>query len=151
MNRPALLDESGCASRPRLLVWEQLQTAALAEHNPQVYSGPDSLAYVIYTSGSTGLPKGVMVEQRGMLNNQLSKGPYLQLSEHDVTAQTASQSFDISVWQFLAGPLLGARVEIVPNSIAHDPQALLAQVNQQGITVLESAVVDPGHAGASAC
>ena len=134
----ALLDESGCASRPRLLVWEQLQTAGLAEHNPQVYSGPDSLAYVIYTSGSTGMPKGVMVEQRGMLNNQLSKGPYLQLSEHDVIAQTASQSFDISVWQFLAGPLLGARVEIVPNNIAHDPQALLAQVNQQGITVLES-------------
>src|SRR3546814_20279646 len=64
----------------------------------------DLLAYVIYTSGSTGLPKGVMVEQRGMLKNQLSKVPYLALSETDVIAQTASQSFDISVWQFLAAP-----------------------------------------------
>ena len=134
----ALLDASGCAIRPRLLVWEEVQTQAQAEHNPQVYSGPDNLAYVIYTSGSTGLPKGVMVEQRGMLNNQLSKVPYLQLSEHDVIAQTASQSFDISVWQFLAAPLFGARVEIVPNAIAHDPQALLALVNTQGISVLES-------------
>jgi len=78
------------------------------------------------------------VEQRGMLNNQLSKVPYLQLTEHDVIAQTASQSFDISVWQFLAAPLFGARVDIVPNTVAHDPQALLAQVNAQGITVLES-------------
>ena len=134
----ALLDESGCAVRPRLLVWEDVQTGEWADHNPQVYSGPDNLAYVIYTSGSTGLPKGVMVEQRGMLNNQLSKVPYLQLSEADVIAQTASQSFDISVWQFLAAPLFGARVEIVPNTIAHDPQALLAQVNAQGISVLES-------------
>ncbi|RMR11163.1 hypothetical protein ALP91_05351, partial [Pseudomonas savastanoi pv. glycinea] len=90
------------------------------------------------TSGSTGLPKGVMVEQRGMLNNQLSKVPYLSLSERDVIAQTASQSFDISVWQFLAAPLFGARVDIVPNDIARDPQALLAHVQAQRISVLES-------------
>ncbi|OPB26466.1 non-ribosomal peptide synthetase [Pseudomonas fluorescens] len=119
----------------QLLVWEEIPARG---ENPGVYSGPDNLAYVIYTSGSTGLPKGVMVEQRGMLNNQLSKVPYLSLSDADVIAQTASQSFDISVWQFLAAPLFGARVDIVPNAIAHDPQGLLAHVQAQGITVLES-------------
>ncbi|MBV2080145.1 MULTISPECIES: non-ribosomal peptide synthetase [Pseudomonas] len=119
----------------QLLVWEEVPARG---DNPGVYSGPDNLAYVIYTSGSTGLPKGVMVEQRGMLNNQLSKVPYLNLSDADVIAQTASQSFDISVWQFLAAPLFGARVDIVPNTIAHDPQGLLAHVQAQGITVLES-------------
>ncbi|NVZ72778.1 non-ribosomal peptide synthetase [Pseudomonas costantinii] len=130
-----LLEEFACVARPKLLVWEAL---AQSDENPGIYSGPDNLAYVIYTSGSTGLPKGVMVEQRGMLNNQLSKVPYLQLSDADVIAQTASQSFDISVWQFLAAPLFGARVDIVPNTIAHDPQGLLAHVQAQGITVLES-------------
>jgi len=119
----------------QLLVWEEVPGRG---ENPGVYSGPDNLAYVIYTSGSTGLPKGVMVEQRGMLNNQLSKVPYLDLSPTDVIAQTASQSFDISVWQFLAAPLFGARVDIVPNTLAHDPQGLLAHVQAQGITVLES-------------
>ena len=133
-----LLDEFSCANRPRLLVWEEVQALATSLQNPGIYSGPDNLAYVIYTSGSTGLPKGVMVEQRGMLNNQLSKVPYLQLTDADVIAQTASQSFDISVWQFLAAPLFGARVDIVPNSIAHDPQGLLVHVQAQGITVLES-------------
>ncbi|WP_367254171.1 non-ribosomal peptide synthetase [Pseudomonas sp. stari2] len=133
-----LLDEFSCANRPRLLVWEEVQTGAVSSANPGIFSGPDNLAYVIYTSGSTGLPKGVMVEQRGMLNNQLSKVPYLNLSDADVIAQTASQSFDISVWQFLAAPLFGARVDIVPNTIAHDPQGLLVHVQQQGITVLES-------------
>ncbi|TDR39584.1 non-ribosomal peptide synthase protein (TIGR01720 family)/amino acid adenylation domain-containing protein [Pseudomonas brenneri] len=131
----ALLEEFACGARPKLLVWEDVVGA---DTNPGIYSNGDNLAYVIYTSGSTGLPKGVMVEQRGMLNNQLSKVPYLQLSEQDVIAQTASQSFDISVWQFLAAPLFGARVDIVPNTIAHDPQGLLTHVQAQGITVLES-------------
>ncbi|WP_308583464.1 non-ribosomal peptide synthetase [uncultured Pseudomonas sp.] len=127
----ALLDGVDC----QLLVWEDVPARG---ENPGLYSAPDNLAYVIYTSGSTGLPKGVMVEQRGMLNNQLSKVPYLCLSETDVIAQTASQSFDISVWQFLAAPLFGARVDIVPNAIAHDPQGLLAHVQAHGISVLES-------------
>ncbi|WP_340052207.1 non-ribosomal peptide synthetase [Pseudomonas proteolytica] len=131
----ALLEDFACGARPKLLVWEDVEGA---DTDPGIYSSGDNLAYVIYTSGSTGLPKGVMVEQRGMLNNQLSKVPYLQLSEQDVIAQTASQSFDISVWQFLAAPLFGARVDIVPNTIAHDPQGLLAHVQAQGITVLES-------------
>ena len=133
-----LLDEVAGAARPKLLVWEDVQASNVASHNLGIHSAPDNLAYVIYTSGSTGLPKGVMVEQRGMLNNQLSKVPYLALDEQDVIAQTASQSFDISVWQFLAAPLFGARVEIVPNAIAHDPQGLLSHVQATGITVLES-------------
>ncbi|UNB65885.1 non-ribosomal peptide synthetase [Pseudomonas syringae pv. helianthi] len=134
----ALLDALPEAHRPLLLVWEHVQQNDSAQHNPGRYSAPDNLAYVIFTSGSTGLPKGVMVEQRGMLNNQLSKVPYLSLSDSDVIAQTASQSFDISVWQFLAAPLFGARVDIVPNDIARDPQALLAHVQAQRISVLES-------------
>ena len=133
-----LLEQFACAGRPRLLIWEQVQHGVGSLDNPGVYSGPDNLAYVIYTSGSTGLPKGVMVEQRGMLNNQLSKVPYLGLGEGDVIAQTASQSFDISVWQFLTAPLFGGRVDIVPNAIAHDPQGLLDHVQAQGISVLES-------------
>ncbi|ORC59228.1 non-ribosomal peptide synthetase [Pseudomonas floridensis] len=134
----ALLDALPESSRPRLLIWETVQQQVTAQHNPGRHSAPDNLAYVIFTSGSTGLPKGVMVEQRGMLNNQLSKVPYLKLSATDVIAQTASQSFDISVWQFLAAPLFGARVDIVPNDIARDPQALLEHVSAQGISVLES-------------
>ncbi|MEK1939608.1 MAG: amino acid adenylation domain-containing protein [Pseudomonas sp.] len=132
-----LLAAVEAGQRPQLVVWEQLQQSHDARA-PLLPIGPRHLAYVIYTSGSTGLPKGVMVEQAGMLNNQLSKLPYLHLSANDVIAQTASQSFDISVWQFLTAALCGARVEIVPDPIAHDPQALLAHVNASGISVLES-------------
>jgi len=134
----SLLEGFSCAGKPRLLVWEDVQQGTGPVDNPGVYAEADNLAYVIFTSGSTGQPKGVMVEQRGMLNNQLSKAPYLNLDQFDVIAQTASQSFDISVWQFLAAPLFGARVDIVPNTIAHDPRALLKHVQDSGISVLES-------------
>ena len=148
---PVLVASAGCrelainilaqldpSQRPQLLVWDDVQMAGHASDQPGIYTGPNNLAYVIFTSGSTGTPKGVMVEQAGMLNNQLSKQPYLDLTCADVIAQTASQSFDISVWQFLAAPLLGAQVDIVPNAIAHDPAALLAHVAVRGISVLES-------------
>jgi len=99
---------------------------------------PDQLAYVIFTSGSTGTPKGVMVEQRGMLNNMFGKVPALGLGELDRIAQTASPAFDISVWQFLAAPLFGATVHILPDAQAHDPLALLEAVQDNRLTLLET-------------
>ncbi|EAR21793.1 non-ribosomal peptide synthetase [Nitrococcus mobilis] len=132
------LAELPAERRPIWLTLEALSGQDWPVHDPGVRTGPHHLAYVIYTSGSTGVPKGVMVEQAGMLNNQLSKVPYLGLTEGDVIAQTAAAGFDISVWQFLTGLLCGARVEIVPDAIAHDPMALLKHVNATGITVLES-------------
>ncbi|MFD2640985.1 non-ribosomal peptide synthetase [Pseudomonas japonica] len=127
------------ALRPQLLVWEQIQqqAAPLADLAERPADASQHLAYVIFTSGSTGTPKGVMVQQAGMLNNQLSKLPYLKLDEHDVIAQTASQSFDISVWQLLTAALCGAVVEIVPSTVVQDPRALIRHVQDTGITVLE--------------
>ncbi|HEX6246219.1 MAG TPA: AMP-binding protein, partial [Polyangiales bacterium] len=108
------------------------------QHDLQLRAHPEAAAYVIYTSGSTGEPKGVQVTLRGMLNNQLSKIPYLGLSHEDVIAQTAATSFDISVWQMLAGLLCGACIEVVPTATARDPRALLEHVRLSGITVLQS-------------
>jgi len=123
--------------QPTCLIAETLwqgdeQPAVSYSHNP------DQLAYVIFTSGSTGTPKGVMVEQRGMLNNMFGKVPSLGLGEHDRIAQTASPAFDICVWQFLAAPLFGATVHILPDAQAHDPLALLDAVQDQRLTLLET-------------
>lgn len=96
-----------------------------------------SLAYLIYTSGSSGAPKGVMIEQRGLSNHLASLISGLGLSARDVIAQTAPQSFVISVWQFLAGPMVGARVHVCGNAIVQDPILLAREINREGITVLE--------------
>jgi amino acid adenylation domain-containing protein len=124
--------------RPRRLSWPEIAAGDFRDDDPQLPTRPEQLAYVIYTSGSTGTPKGAMVTLAGMLNNQLSKVPYFQLSEGDVIAQTAAPSFDISVWQMLTGLLCGALIEIVPDDVAGDPRALLAHVRAAGVTILES-------------
>ena len=131
-----VLDESHSGEPPTVVAKESLGRSG-GQSNPGLGSSPSQRAYAIYTSGSTGVPKGVLVEQAGMLNNQLSKVADLELDTRDVIAQTASCSFDISVWQLLTGLLCGARIEILPNETTHDPVKLLREVRQRGITVLE--------------
>ena len=122
----------------RLQVLEELLEAATVEGNPPVAAAADDLAYVIYTSGSTGIPKGAMITHRGMLNHLFVKIRDLDLSAGDTVAQTASHTFDISVWQLLAALLVGGRVHVFEDAIAHDPPQLLAAVARHGVTVLET-------------
>ena len=125
--------------RPTAVYLEDLQFRDRhAEENLPSSTTPRSLAYVIYTSGSTGMPKGVMIEHQGMLNHIYAKINGLQLKSGDNVAQTASQCFDISVWQMLAVLLVGGRVHIFPDMVAHNPAVLLEQVDRQGITIFET-------------
>ena len=126
------------AKPPQVLIVEEMLAAAGSDVNPDIEVYADNAAYVIFTSGSTGEPKGVVITGRGMLNNHWSKIRLLPITQSDVVAQTASQSFDICVWQLLGGLLCGATIEIVPDSVANDPEALLRHAGASGITVLES-------------
>jgi amino acid adenylation domain-containing protein len=143
-----VLENSPAEQRPQVLQLEELLArpdadeqgaqASTAEENLPPRSSPDSLAYVIYTSGSTGIPKGAMVEQRGMVNHLYAKVSDLALTETDKVAQTASQCFDISVWQMLSALVVGGQVEIFPDHVAHDARQLLNAVEQSGVTILET-------------
>ncbi|HEX7736900.1 MAG TPA: condensation domain-containing protein, partial [Ktedonobacteraceae bacterium] len=125
-------------SPPAVLSLASLLRQPAAEANLPLRQTARHLAYVIYTSGSTGVPKGVMVEQRGMINHLYAKISDLHLSETDTVAQTASQCFDISVWQFLAILLAGGRVQIYPDAVIHDLTQFLPQIEQHRITILET-------------
>ncbi|MFJ7128774.1 amino acid adenylation domain-containing protein [Streptomyces sp. NPDC098101] len=105
--------------------------------DPAVPVAADRLAYVYFTSGSTGEPKGVMCEHAGMLNHLLAKIEDLGIGEDDVVAQTASQCFDISLWQLLAGPLAGGRTLLVAQEAVLDAAAFLDTVTEGRVTVLQ--------------
>jgi amino acid adenylation domain-containing protein len=130
------------ARRPQVFPMEASEWSTRAHQhrleNPARHGGPRNLAYVIYTSGSTGVPKGAMVEQRGMINHLWAKVKDLGLNSGDVVAQTASQCFDISVWQFLAALLVGGQVRIVSPERGLDPVQMLQLVREDGVTVLET-------------
>ena len=95
------------------------------------------LSYVIYTSGSTGKPKGAMIEHAGMVNHLYSKINLLKLNGNSVVAQNASQSFDISVWQFFSALLCGGKTILYTNEMILSPQAFIHRLFQDQTTVLE--------------
>ena len=78
-----------------------------------------------------------MIEQRGLLNHLNSLISRFKLSATDVIAQTAPQSFVISVWQFLAGLMVGARIHICADAIVRDPALLAQEIAREGVTVLQ--------------
>ena len=133
------LEELPAEERPSISTIEEiLGEAPDAEENLPLRNSPHSLAYVIYTSGSTGVPKGAMIEQRGMVNHLYAKIDDLALTATDKVAQTASQSFDISVWQMLAALVIGGQVEIVGDDVAHDAGQLLPRIEKERVTIIET-------------
>jgi amino acid adenylation domain-containing protein len=131
------LSRMSAIGRPKVLSLAELIKAKPRGPVPSVRPAPSSLAYVIYTSGSTGIPKGAMIEQRGLLNHLLSQISELKLSASDVIAQTAPQSFDISVWQFLTALMVGARVHICGAEEVRDSALLVQEIGREGVTVLQ--------------
>jgi amino acid adenylation domain-containing protein len=99
---------------------------------------PDNLAYVIYTSGTTGRPKGVMIHHRGMINHIYAKVNDLSVTSDDFIAQTASASFDISVWQFLTALLKGGQTIIIKREVVLEPLDLLRTLQQGKVTIFET-------------
>ncbi|WP_328908281.1 amino acid adenylation domain-containing protein [Streptomyces sp. NBC_00234] len=98
---------------------------------------PRQRAYVIFTSGTTGEPKGVEVEQAGLLNHLELMAHELELSQGDVVAQTASQSFDISVWQMLVAVMRGATTVVSRDDTSRDAGALITLVRERNVSVLQ--------------
>ncbi|WP_434676429.1 amino acid adenylation domain-containing protein [Pseudomonas sp. D3-10] len=124
--------------RPKAVRYDPSVLGSYSDDNLDITVHGTSLAYCIFTSGSTGTPKGAMVAQAGMLNNILGKLPGLGLDANDVIAQTAPQCFDISVWQTLAGLVLGARTVILGDCVVQDPEALASAIGRHGISILEA-------------
>jgi amino acid adenylation domain-containing protein/thioester reductase-like protein len=133
-----VLAQSLSAKLPRIMQMEELSQQESPKKNLPLRCTPNNLAYVIYTSGSTGVPKGVMIEHRGMLNHLFGKNLDLQLTDADLVAQTASQCFDISLWQFLAILLVGGRVCIFSDETAYDPRRLLRKAERESISIIET-------------
>ncbi|WP_218133865.1 non-ribosomal peptide synthetase, partial [Lentzea fradiae] len=143
-------------SRARLLLHHAATATVLAELAPELPHAdladvdgeplpheqwschPDDLAYVIFTSGSTGVPKGAMVEQKGMVNHLWAKVHDLGFTDADTLVQNASVCFDISVWQFLTPLVVGGRVVVVDDDEARDPALLWGAARAHGATVLET-------------
>lgn len=82
------------------------------DENPAPVNGVDNLAYIIYTSGTTGEPKGVMVEQRGLVNYIWWAAQKYVNGENVAFPLYTSISFDLTVTSLFT-PLITGNTIIV--------------------------------------
>ena len=118
--------------------WDAIEQGPdTAQADPDINISSHDLSYVIYTSGSTGIPKGAMVEHIGMLNNIANKVIDLEIGDSSRVAQTASQSFDISVWQMFIALTRGATTVIYDDRVINDIGRFMQRLHDDCITVVE--------------
>ena len=131
------------AANAKIVVTEKevaafLHTKHLFEtHNlPLAYSLQD-LIYIIYTSGSTGVPKGCMLENRGVVNHVNSKIELLALDERSMICHTSKLNFVGGIWQLWAPLKTGGTIVLTPLEELQDISALLDTTIKYGISRLE--------------
>jgi amino acid adenylation domain-containing protein len=100
--------------------------------------GSNNLAYVIYTSGSTGKPKGVMVGHGAVVNFLCSMAAWPGLGIFDVLASVTPLSFDIAGLEIYLPLVTGARLVVIPRSVALDGRCLHQQLEAVAASVMQA-------------
>ena len=111
-------DRADCLPRgsTRVLVLEDLFVQAKGVHYIESANGPESLACIMYTSGSTGVPKGALIEHRGIAR-LVRDQEYVRFDESQVFLALAPLSFDASTFEIWGALLNGATVAVVSADI----------------------------------
>jgi tyrocidine synthetase-3 len=115
----------------KVMIWEEID-----DKDVDVFPIESQLAYIIYTSGTTGLPKGVMIERRGVANlvYALQKDIYGEFDDARV-ALVAPVHFDASVKQIFPAILGGHCLAVVPEKVKLDQEALTGYLRRHAIDI----------------
>lgn len=95
----------------------------------------EQLAYVIYTSGSTGKPKGVAIPHRA-INRLVFDKHYVDVIQSDCVAQASNSAFDAATFEIWTALIHGAKLVVVPESIAASPREYSDFITRNGINTL---------------
>lgn len=91
------------------------EVAAEAAEDLPCAASPDNLCYVIYTSGSTGLPKGTLIEHRGVVNYADFCRTRYPLAAGNGAPVHSSVAFDLTVTSLLVPLTAGRAVVLIPD------------------------------------
>ncbi|MCA9989285.1 MAG: amino acid adenylation domain-containing protein, partial [Anaerolineales bacterium] len=124
----------------RLIAWTELFASA-KESTPHIPGlMEDDLAYIMYTSGSTGKPKGIMHTHRSGLSYAKASAHVYGVGPGDILGNHAPTHFDVSTFDYFAGPLAGATTLIIPEEYMKLPASLSELIQDEGITIWYSVV-----------
>jgi tyrocidine synthetase-3 len=102
---------------------------------PLINSSGD-LAYIIYTSGSTGMPKGVMIEHKGVINSCSWGQKKFSLDENSIILQKTAVTFDPSVWEIFWWLMIGGKVCLIESGDEKDPEAIISAIDAYKVTTM---------------
>ncbi|WP_326768767.1 amino acid adenylation domain-containing protein [Streptomyces sp. NBC_01591] len=118
---------------------ESAVLAGLPEHNPAPGARPENLCYVIHTSGSTGTPKAIAVCHRGVTNNVADLNTRFGVGPGDKILGLSSQTFDMSVYEYIGITAAGGTLVLPSPGRAKDPGHWAELATEHGITMWNTA------------
>jgi len=124
-----ILDIAVDIDKQNLLVQAIKKKIFQSDSRQEIEAG-DRLAYILFTSGSTGNPKGVLVEQKGLMSRLLWMKEFFRFNEHDKFLQSTVLTFDISVPELCLPLICGGSVVLFADGDAVNAHASVCQRHQ---------------------
>lgn len=114
--------------------WNEIE-AARDLASPAVTLMEQDLAYIMYTSGSTGNPKGMMhTHASGLAYTKMAVKTY-SVDHTDRLSNHSPLHFDMSTFDYFAGPLAGATTIIIPEAYTKLPASLSKLMADERMTI----------------
>ena len=113
------------------LSWHDVSLAP-ALMRPKV--AEDDLAYILFTSGSTGVPKGIMHTHGSGLAYANYAADMYEVGPGDRLSNHPPLHFDMSVFDYVSGPIRGACTVIIPEPYTKLPASLSKLIEDERLT-----------------
>jgi len=115
---------------------DRLEAERYDADNPACALHPQDPVYLIYTSGSTGHPKGAVNTHIGLANRLLWMKHHFAFTPDDCFLQKTPFGFDVSVWEFFAPLISGARLVVAKPEGHKDSRYLQRLIDRHRISVI---------------